>query len=201
MISTAQLQETMKGLFPEHLGVRLLEVDPERVTGEIDVAEHHCTTPGLLHGGAIMALADTLGAYATAIQLPPGARTTTLESKTNFFAATRTGETLTGECLPLHRGKRTMVWQTTLRSSRGAVAAIVTQTQIVLPAEPAPEEQLAALFAGKTSDEIRPLLARLERAGAALYEQMAKDEPDAGRREALLAARQRELDNAEVLEA
>jgi len=199
----------MKGLFPERLGVRLVEAGAERVVGEIDVEAGHCTTPGIAHGGALMALADTLGAYATAIQLPPGARTTTIESKTNFMAAVRAGTTLRGECVPLHRGRRTMVWQTTLRNAEGAVAAVVTQTQIVLPREPGPEEprqpspehQLAALFRDRTPEEMRATLARLERGGAAIYEMLAKAEPDEAAREALLAAGRRELENAAALEA
>lgn len=76
----------MKGLLPGHLDMRLLEADPERVVGELVVADPHCTTPGVLHGGVVMALADSLGAHAAAIQLPPGARATPLESKTNFNA-------------------------------------------------------------------------------------------------------------------
>lgn len=201
MIPIETLQKTMEGLFPERLGIRLVEVSEERVVGELDVEEHHCTTPGVLHGGAAMALADTLGAYATAIQLPPGARTTTIESKTNFFAAVKSGTPLRGECLPLHRGRRTMVWQTTLRNAEGAVAALVTQTQMVLPRPPDAEEQLAGLFRGKSPDAVRDLLARLERAGAALYEGLAESEPDPDRKEALLASAARERANAEVLES
>lgn len=200
MIPIEQLQKTMDGLFGEHLGVRLVEVTEERVIGEIDVDERHCTTPGVAHGGAVMALADTLGAYATAIQLPPGARTSTLESKTNFFAAVKSGTTLRGECLPLHRGRTTMVWQTTLRNFEGAVAAIVTQTQIVLPAKLEAEQLLAQLFQGKSPDEIRALLARLEHAGAAVYEALAAAEEDETRKADLLESAERERANAVVLE-
>ena len=200
MASVADLQRTMEGLFPERLGVRLVEAGAERVVGELDVEASHCTTPGILHGGAVMALADTLGAYATAIQLPPGARTTTLESKTNFFAAVRAGTTLRAECVPLHRGRRTMVWQTTLRNAEGAVAAVVTPTQMVLPREPGPEEQLAALFRDRTPEEMRSTLARLERAGAAIYEMLAKSETDPEARRKLVESGRRELENAETLE-
>ena len=140
MISIEALEQTMRGLFPERLGVRLVEASPDRVVGEIEVEASHCTTPGVLHGGVMMSLADTLGAYATTIQLPPGARTTTLESKTNFFAPVSVGATLVGECVPLHRGRRTMVWQTSLRSG-DAVVAIVTQTQMVLIKEPTVTER------------------------------------------------------------
>ena len=91
-----------------------------------------CTVPGVMHGGAIMAFADTLGGAGTALNLPPGAGTTTIESKTNFFGPARTGETIRGECTPLHRGKRTMVWQTRVIGPDGKLLALVTQTQIVL---------------------------------------------------------------------
>lgn len=135
MISVEALQQSMQGLFPERIGVRLVEASVDKVVGEISVEHSHCTTVGVMHGGAIMALADTLGAYATAIQLPAGARTTTLESKTNFFAAVPSGTTVRAECVPLHRGKRTMVWQTTLTTEAGKRAAMVTQTQIVIPGD------------------------------------------------------------------
>ncbi len=200
MIPIDVLQKTMDGLFGERLGVRLVEATNDRLVGEMDVEEHHCTTPGVLHGGAAMAMADTLGAYATAIQLPPGARTTTIESKTNFFAAVRSGTTLRGECLPLHRGRSTMVWQTTLRNAEGAVAAIVTQTQIVIPAKPDAEQQMAELFEGKGPEEIAALLARLERSGAAVYEGLAAAESDEDRKRELLESAERERANAEVLE-
>jgi uncharacterized protein (TIGR00369 family) len=85
-----------------------------------------------MHGGAIMALADTLGGVATALNLQAGAGTTTIESKTNFFAAGRPGETVRAECTPLHRGRRTMVWQTRVTGPDGKLLALVTQTQLVL---------------------------------------------------------------------
>jgi len=200
MPSIDALNDTMKGLFGEHLGIRLIEAEPERVVGELVVAEHHCTTPGVLHGGAIMALADTLGAYATAIQLPPGAGTTTLESKTNFFAATRAGETLRGEALPLHRGRRTMVWQTTLRNESGRIVAVVTQTQIVIPAQASAEEQLASLFRDKAPEDSKALLVRLERAAAGIYESLAEGASDPAEREILLANARREHENADALD-
>ena len=88
---------------------------------------------GVLHGGAMMAFADNLGGTATFLNLPPGAGTTTIESKTNFFAACPLGETVLAETTPLHRGRSTMVWQTRITRSDGKLAAIVTQTQMVLP--------------------------------------------------------------------
>ncbi len=119
-------------LFAGALGVRFIEAAPERVVAELTVREELCTTPGIMHGGAIMAFADTLGGSATSLNLPPGAGTTTIESKTNFFAPARTGETIRGECVALHRGKRTMVWQTRVTSAEGRLLAMVTQTQMVL---------------------------------------------------------------------
>ena len=114
------------------LGIRLRDGTPERVTAELEVRPDLCTLPAVAHGGALMAFADTLGALATVVNLPPGATTTTLESKTNFFAPAPVGTTVTGECEPLHRGRRTMVWQTRLTNPDGRLLALVTQTQMVL---------------------------------------------------------------------
>jgi uncharacterized protein (TIGR00369 family) len=93
-----------------------------------------CTTGGILHGGAAMAFADTLGAVGTFVNLPPGARTTTTDSSTKFLAAAPVGTTVTGECTPFHRGRTTMVWQTLVKSESGRLCAVVTQTQLVIPA-------------------------------------------------------------------
>ena len=131
MDQIAILQERLNGFFPNLLGVRLVEATADRVFAELDVRDDLCTVPGILHGGAMMAFADTLGAVATVLNIPPEARTTTLESKTNFFGPGRTGTTITAETLPLHRGKRTMVWQTSIRSPDGKLLAQVTQTQFV----------------------------------------------------------------------
>lgn len=118
--------------FAELLGIRFLSAAPERVQAEMDVRAELCTNPAVLHGGAVMAFADTLGAYATILNLRDGAGTTTIESKTNFFAPAPVGTKVTGECVPLHRGKRTMVWQTRVTSAEGRLLAMVTQTQMVL---------------------------------------------------------------------
>lgn len=194
------LNQYTRSLFPATLGMRFIEAAPERVVAEIDVRDELCTTPGVLHGGAIMAFADTLGGAATTLNLPPGAGTATIESKTNFFAPGRIGETVRGECVALHRGKRTMVWQTRVTSPEGRLLALVTQTQIVLEAQRTEQETLAAMFADKPRDQQKELLARLERAGAATYRALAADEDDATAKEALLAAALREEENAEVLE-
>lgn len=121
--------------FADFLGVKLTHISPERVEAELAVRSELETIPGVMHGGAIMALADNVGATATFVNLPPGTRTTTIESKTNFFAAIPHGETARAECTPLHRGRTTMVWQTRITRDDGRLCALVTQTQIVLPAE------------------------------------------------------------------
>jgi uncharacterized protein (TIGR00369 family) len=200
METTERLQQFTSGLFPEVLGVRFMHATPERVVAETTVRGDMCTTPGIMHGGAIMAFADTLGGAATSLNLPPGAGTTTIESKTNFFAPARTGETIRGECLPLHRGKRTLVWQTRVTSPDGRLVALVTQTQIVLEARLLPQQQLAGMFQEKTPDEQKSLLAQLERAGAALYRNMAASESDPRLRDEMLAAALREEENAALLE-
>ncbi len=128
------LIEEQKMPFAELLGVRILSAAPERLTAEMVVRENLCTLPPVLHGGAVMALADSLGAYATMLNLPEGASTTTIESKTNFLAPAPAGPPVTGECAALHRGRRTMVWQTRITNAQGRLLAIVTQTQMVLEA-------------------------------------------------------------------
>ena len=127
----AFLQERMPP-FSKLLGVRFLSATPERVVAELTVREELCTTPATLHGGAIMAFADTLGACATVINLREGCGTTTIESKTNFFAPAPAGSKVIGECTALHRGKRTMAWPTRVTNEAGRLLAVVTQTQMVL---------------------------------------------------------------------
>ena len=122
----------MRGLLPDHLGIRLIHASPELMVGEIDVTRELCTAPGLMHGGAIMAFADTLGALGTMANLDDQSGTTTIESKTNFFRGGVEGTTLRGECRPMHRGRRTQVWQTTILNPEGKLIAQVTQTQMVL---------------------------------------------------------------------
>src|SRR5437660_6289671 len=121
--------------FAELVGIEIVETDKSRVVGRIKLGPQHSNGRDRVHGGAIMTLADTLGAIATVINLPPDSVTTTLESKTNFLAAGR-GEFLVGEATPLHVGRRTMVWQTTIRDAEDRRIAVVTQTQLVLPREP-----------------------------------------------------------------
>ncbi len=120
------------GFFPAKLGFDFVETSQDIVKTTLSVRDDLCNGSGIMHGGALMTLADTMGAIATILNLPPGAGTTTIESKTNFFAAVRSGETITAECTPLHRGRRTMVWQTRIQTEKGKLAALITQTQMVL---------------------------------------------------------------------
>jgi uncharacterized protein (TIGR00369 family) len=119
------------------LGVRLVSAGRKRVVAEMPVARKHMNRSGRVHGGALMAFADVLGATGTVANLPPGHRTTTLESKTNFFAPGE-GPVLRAVSVPLHIGRTTMVWQTTIRNADRRLVAVVTQTQIVLPGERKP---------------------------------------------------------------
>src|SRR5438445_13045254 len=100
--------------FAELIGIEVDEAGPERVVGRIQIGPQHSNGRDRVHGGAIMSLADTLGAIGTILNLPAGAATTTIESKTNFLAAGR-GPHLTGQATPLHIGRNTMVWPTTIR--------------------------------------------------------------------------------------
>jgi 1,4-dihydroxy-2-naphthoyl-CoA hydrolase len=118
--------------FAELLGIEFTQAAPDRVVAEMTVRAELCTRPAVLHGGAIMAFADTLGAAATILNLPEGKGTTTIESKTNFIAAAPLGTRITGEATALHRGRRTMVWQTRITTAEGKLVALVTQTQLVL---------------------------------------------------------------------
>ena len=133
MPSIEALQATMKGLFPERIGVRLVEAGAERLVGELQVEAGHCTTPGIAHGGALMAFADTLGAVGTVVNMPQGYGTATIESKTNFIGGAAEGTTVTGESTPVHKGRTTQVWQTRITNAEGKLVALVTQTQIVMP--------------------------------------------------------------------
>jgi 1,4-dihydroxy-2-naphthoyl-CoA hydrolase len=118
--------------FAQLMGIEIVSVAPEKVIGRLTVRDEICTRPAVLHGGAAMAFADTLGAIATVANLPDGHWTTTIESKTNFISAAASGSVVTGECTPIHRGKRTMVWQTRITLPDGKLVALVTQTQMVL---------------------------------------------------------------------
>ena len=127
----AALTERFTGTLGELLGIRFVEAATDRVVAELTYRDELTTVGGSLHGGTLMAFADTVGAVATVLNLPPGATTTTLESKTNFFAAGRAG-TVRAESTPLHRGKRTMVWQTRVTDATGRLLSLTIQTQMVL---------------------------------------------------------------------
>jgi uncharacterized protein (TIGR00369 family) len=120
-----------RGTLVELLGIQLVELGRDRVVAELAIRDDLRTVGGALHGGTLMAFADTVGAVATVLNLPAGAGTTTLESKTNFFAAGRSG-TVRAETVPLHRGKRTMVWQTRISDEAGRLLSMTIQTQMVL---------------------------------------------------------------------
>jgi uncharacterized protein (TIGR00369 family) len=130
-VDTAALMEACKGTLVDLLGIRFVEATPDRVVAEVSYREALTTVGGSVHGGTLMALADTVGAAATMLNLPAGATTTTLESKTNFLAAARSG-TVRAESTPLHRGKRTMVWQTRVTDETGRLLSLTIQTQMVL---------------------------------------------------------------------
>jgi 1,4-dihydroxy-2-naphthoyl-CoA hydrolase len=120
--------------FAEMMGIVFVAADKDKVVAELEVTPKLCTRPTTIHGGALMAFADTLGAAGTILNLPEGMTTTTLESKTNFIAGAPLGTRLVGETTPVHRGRRTQVWTTRISTSEGRLVAIVTQTQMVLEA-------------------------------------------------------------------
>ncbi len=121
---------------PLHFGIRITRADKDKVVGEMMADERHLNAVGVLHGGALMAFGDELGGFGSHFHIPPGARTTTIESKTNFFRACRPG-LITAESVPLHLGRRMLVWQTSIYDRERRRVALVTQTQLVLPADPA----------------------------------------------------------------
>src|SRR3954468_11218887 len=127
-----RLQKLLEPLFPGLMGVRLSEATPERVVPTMQVRPELCTAGGILHGGAHMAFADTLGAVGTILNLPQGKRTTTTDSSTKFIGGAKAGTVVTGESVALHRGRTTMVWQTSIRNADGKLCSVVTQTQLVL---------------------------------------------------------------------
>jgi uncharacterized protein (TIGR00369 family) len=130
------LLDKVKGVrlpFAELMGVEYVDVALDRVVARMQVREDLCTVGNAIHGGAVMAFADSVGAVATVVNLPEGAKgTTTIESKTNFVGAARAGETVTATTTAIHRGRRTQVWTTRIETADGKLVAVVTQTQLVL---------------------------------------------------------------------
>ncbi len=119
--------------FAQHLGIEYLTAEPSRVTARLTVRPEFCTLNGVVHGGTLMAFADTLGGTAAFLNLPAGAKgTATIESKTNFLGAAPAGTVLTGECERVHAGRRTSVWQTRISAADGKLVALTIQTQMVL---------------------------------------------------------------------
>jgi uncharacterized protein (TIGR00369 family) len=114
-----------------HLGIEFLEVTPDRVRARLQVNDRLLTTTGVVHGGTLMAFADTIGAAGTVANLGEGQRTATLESKTNFIAGCKAGW-ITAESTPIHKGKRTHVWETRITDESGKLLSVTTQTQMVL---------------------------------------------------------------------
>ena len=134
MLDLAQIQHLLAPLFPGLMGVQITEAALDRVRARMLVRPDLCTGGGILHGGAIMAFADTLGAVGTVLNLAAGKRTTTTDSSTKFIAGAKVGSTVTADCVALHRGRTTQVWQTSLFNADGKLCAVVTQTQLVLDA-------------------------------------------------------------------
>ena len=123
----------LKGGMPQALGIRITSLKGRKIIGEMAIKPIHMNLNGRVNGGAIMAFADVLGAVGASANRPPGYRGGTIESKTNFFSA-GTGPVLTAVCVPLHIGRTTSVWQTTITNGDGSMVAMVTQTQIAVPA-------------------------------------------------------------------
>ncbi len=115
----------------KHLGIRFVETGQDRIVAELEIRPELLTVGGALHGGTLMAFADTIGAAGTVVNLAPGQNTATLESKTNFFAAAFKG-VVRAEATPLHKGKRTHVWQTRVTDAAGRLLSLTIQTQVIL---------------------------------------------------------------------
>ena len=138
---TDYLQKAREHLppFMKLIGCELISIDKEHVSARMIAREDMGNGTGIMHGGAYMAFADFLGAMGTVVNLPKGTTTTTMESKTNFFAPAVIGSTVLGTSTPLHRGRKTMVWQTRLTNPEGRLLAMITQTQMVLEKMPKKE--------------------------------------------------------------
>jgi len=131
-LTPAAIQKVIAPHLPGLLGIEITAATPDLVVGRLRVRPEICTVGRILHGGGIMTFADTLGAVGTFMNLPAGATTTTIESSTKFLAAAAEGTFITGETIPLHKGRTTMVWQTSIRREDGRLCAVVSQTQLVM---------------------------------------------------------------------
>lgn len=126
------LNEKMTMPFAKLLGIRLRRAEPNLIEAEMVVRDDLCTLPAILHGGAVMAFADSLGGIGAYINMAPdGKGTVTVESKTNFIGAAPAGTTVIGRATPLHKGRRTQVWQTRVETADGKLIGAVTQTQLM----------------------------------------------------------------------
>jgi 1,4-dihydroxy-2-naphthoyl-CoA hydrolase len=125
------IDERWKGTLVEHLGIRFVEAGPDRVVAELEIRDNLKTVGGALHGGTLMAFADSVGATGTVMGLQEGQSTATLESKTNFFAAGRSG-VVRAESKPIHKGRRTHVWETRVTDQAGKLLSLTIQTQMIL---------------------------------------------------------------------
>jgi uncharacterized protein (TIGR00369 family) len=133
-LSIPALEELLTPLLPGLMGIKLIEATPEKVVASMKVRGDLCTIGNIVHGGSLMAFADTLGAIGTVLNLSADKRTTTVDSSTHFIGSAPMGSTVTGECTAFHRGRTTMVWQTMVRGETGRLCAVVTQTQLILDA-------------------------------------------------------------------
>ncbi|MFT4150787.1 MAG: PaaI family thioesterase [Paracoccaceae bacterium] len=121
--------------FAKHLGIRLVSFGMEKVVAELDSTEELSNRNGVMHGGAVMGFADNVGGTLASLYLGPGQMTTTVESKTNFLRSIPKGQTATATATPLHAGRRTVVVETRITRTDGKLAAIVTQTQMLMRRE------------------------------------------------------------------
>ncbi|MBN9581053.1 MAG: PaaI family thioesterase [Afipia sp.] len=131
----ARLNNDVSGTFAAILGLRFVEASPDCIVAEMDATENQTSRQNVIHGGVLMAIADTVGGFSTRINLLPGQGTTTIESKTNFLRAATPGSTLRARADVLHKGRTTMVWQTIIRDEKERVISITTQTQMVIAAK------------------------------------------------------------------
>ena len=132
MLNLASIQKIIAPLFPGLMGIEFKVLDSDRVVAELNVRPDLCTSGDIMHGGAYMAFADTLGAVGTLLNLSDGQRTTTTDSSTKFIAGAKSGSLVVGESIALHRGRTTMVWQTMIKNDQGKLCAVVTQTQLIM---------------------------------------------------------------------
>ena len=132
MLNLASIQKIIAPLFPGLMGIEFKVLELDRVVAELNVRPDLCTSGDIMHGGAYMAFADTLGAVGTLLNLSDGQRTTTTDSSTKFIAGAKSGSLVVGESIALHRGRTTMVWQTMIKNDQGKLCAVVTQTQLIM---------------------------------------------------------------------